>query len=90
MRRQGVSERFELKEMKQKVKLFTHEVIIHAQIAALEKVLNRSVDCTIALNNRGSRSNIQFEANEKEIEQIKGDLGYTIMVLDQNRWMPYI
>jgi hypothetical protein len=76
--------------MNRKIKLFTHEVIVHTQIAAIEKVLNRSIDCAISLNNRETRSSIQFEATEQEIEQIKGDLGYTIMVLNGTTWLPHI
>ena len=77
-------------QMIQKIKLFTHERIIHAQVVNLEKILNRSIDCTILLNNRESGSSIQFDANDQEIEQIKMDLGCTIMVLTGKIWMPYI
>lgn len=66
-----------------RVKLFTHEVIVHSQLTALESILNRCIHYEISLNSKGTRSNIQFDADEKEIGLIKGNLGYTVMIINE-------
>jgi hypothetical protein len=76
--------------MNQKIKLYTHEVIVHSQISALEKTLNRSIEYKLSLNSRTERSYLQFEADTKEIEKIKSELGYTVSILDGNHWIPGI
>ena len=72
------------------VKIFTHEVIVHSQINAIEKTLNRDIHCEITLNIRTVRSFIEFDANNSEIDLIKANLGYTVMIKQQNRWWPSI
>jgi hypothetical protein len=72
------------------VKIFTHEAIVHSQIAAVERVLKREVDMKITLNVKESRSSIEFTADEKEIVTIKNDLGYVVMVYDGSVWLPHI
>jgi hypothetical protein len=76
--------------MAQRIKLFTHEAIIHSQVCALEKTLSREIDYELLLNSRESRSHIQFDADEKEIMLIKGNLGYTVMIQDGTHWLPHI
>jgi hypothetical protein len=68
-----------------RVKLFTHEVIVHSQLTALENILNRCIHYEISLNGKDIRSNIQFDANEKEINLIKAHLSYNVMVIDDIR-----
>ena len=68
-----------------RVKLFTHEVIVHSQLTALEKILNRCLHYEISLNIKGIRSNIQFDADDKEIKLIKGNLGYSVIVINEIR-----
>lgn len=72
--------------MKQRIKIYTHEVIAHSQMNAIEKILNRQIDYTMALNT-STRSNIQFEATLTEIEKIKDNLGYVVMVKQDNTWV---
>lgn len=73
-----------------KVKLFTHEAIVHAQTLSIEKLLNRKVEFDISLNVKGVRSNIQFTVNEAEITQIKKNLGYTVYTLNADQWIALI
>jgi ribosomal protein S6 len=54
----------------------THESVIHAQIAAIEKLLKRELNYQIVLNVKGVHSHIEFDANEEELDLIQNDLGY--------------
>jgi hypothetical protein len=56
----------------------------------VEKILDRAVEFKVTLNARSARSNIEFEANEKEIELIKANLGYSILIKEDDRWLPSI
>jgi hypothetical protein len=73
--------------MKVQVKIFTHEVIVHSQIAMIEKVLERNIEFAVSLNQKEDRSNIRFDAEVKEITTIKNSLGYNVMVLEGQRWI---
>lgn len=73
-----------------RVKVFTHEAIVHSQLLALERVLARVIPYEIALSTKGIRSNIQFFADEDEIRRIKSNLGYTVMILDGTQWLPHL
>ena len=55
--------------MSEVIKVYTHESVIHSQMSAIEKVLDRSVNFEITLNTKNARSNIQFEASEDEMTQ---------------------
>ncbi len=74
--------------MGHRIKIFTHESIIHGQVNAIEKIVNRDVQFDITLNLRGDRSNIQFSADEKEIELIKANLGYALLLKNESGWCP--
>lgn len=76
--------------MSVRIRLYTHEVIVHSQIAAIEKSLNRAVNCEINLNSKKVRSTIEFDAEEKEISALKHELGYNVMVFDGNTWLPHM
>jgi hypothetical protein len=73
-----------------KIKLFTHEAIVHSQLLAIETTLDRRVDYEISLNKKTTRSHIQFDASDKEIASIKANLGYTVMIEENNQWLPVI
>jgi hypothetical protein len=68
--------------MARRIKVFTHEVIVHSQVTNLEKILERRIDYEITLNTKGARSNIQFEVSETEVDLIKSKFGYAIMTQD--------
>jgi hypothetical protein len=76
--------------MNVRIKLYTHEVIIHSQINAIEKALNRQIGANITLNQKEQKSNIEFEVSEKELITIKHDLGFNVMVYDGDRWLPHL
>jgi hypothetical protein len=76
--------------MEELVKLFTHETIVHSQIASIEKVLDRRVDFQITINAKETRSNIQFNATRDEMELIKTQLGYNLLVRNEAGWLPLI
>jgi hypothetical protein len=76
--------------MNVRIKLYTHEVIIHSQINAIEKALNRQIEANITLNQKEQKSNIEFEVSEKELTTIKHDLGFNVMVYDGDRWLPHL
>jgi hypothetical protein len=73
-----------------RIRLNTHETIVHSQLQAIEKALSRTVVFEITLNQKGIKSNIEFEAEEKEISVVKNDLGYNVMVFDGERWLPHL
>jgi hypothetical protein len=73
--------------MSQRIRIYTHEVIIHAQMHAIEKVLNRTINYTLTLNTATTRSNIEFDAEMTEIESIKSNLGYPVMIQQGNNWL---
>lgn len=79
-----------IKTLSMRVKLFTHEAIVHSQLLALERILSRVIPYEIALSTKGIRSNIQFFADEQEIKRIKSNLGYTVMILDGTQWLPHL
>lgn len=74
--------------MANKIKIFTHEAIVHTQITALEKTLNRQIEFEINLNLNKVRSNLSFEATEEEINLIRHNLGYTVMIRKGGYWLP--
>jgi hypothetical protein len=74
--------------MKQRIKIYTHEAIVHSQVNAIEKIVSHEVEFDITLNTRGARSSIQFSAEQNEIELIKNNLGYTILIQNESGWYP--
>jgi hypothetical protein len=76
--------------MELRVKVFTNEVVIHNQIAALEDLLGRKVDFEISLNANDTRSNLTFHVSESELQKIKYDLGYNVLIHDGKHWLPYL
>jgi hypothetical protein len=76
--------------MATRIRLYTHEVIIHSQIASIEKILDRVVEFEVTLNQKQLKSTIEFAAEDTEISKLKNDLGYNIFVFDGVRWLPHL
>jgi hypothetical protein len=72
------------------VRLSTHELTIHSQMASIETALNRPISFAITLNQKQSRSNIEFSLSEAEIGTLKQDLAMNVQVFNGTRWLPYL
>jgi hypothetical protein len=73
-----------------RIKLFTHEAIVHTQINTLERILDRKIEFEIVLNTKGLRSSLELSATQHEIEMIRSGTSYTILVRSNDAWMPVI
>jgi hypothetical protein len=73
-----------------RVKIFTNEMIVHSQINAIEKILGRHIGCEITINVRDVASCIQFDATEKEINLIRSESEYNLMIRQGGYWLPLI
>jgi hypothetical protein len=63
--------------------ILTHEMIVHSQIASIEKLLQREITYKLTLNVHGVPSSIQFPLKRFELELIKDQLGYKLLVQDK-------
>lgn len=72
------------------IRLYTHELIIHTQLASIEQVLKRTISFAITLNQRQSKSNIEFSVSETEIGTLKQDLGLNVQIFNGTRWLPHL
>jgi hypothetical protein len=70
----------EKKMSRRDIKIFTHESIVHYQLDAIEKLLQRDVGFRVVLNVKGVVSNVQFAATFEEIESIKNNLSFKIYI----------
>lgn len=73
-----------------RVKLFTHDTIVHSQLSSIENTVGRVVNFQITLNQQDARSNIQFDASEDEVKKIKSELNYNILTLEGKHWLPLL
>jgi len=73
--------------MEVRIRLQTHEVIIHSQIASIEAALERPVVFDITLNQKQAKSTIEFTVSEKEMATLKHNLGLNIFVLSNGQWI---
>jgi hypothetical protein len=73
----------------QRLRVFTHENIVHTQTALIEKLLKREVSFVVNLNSAEDRPNIQFSASKSELQILCNTLGHTIFVKSDTKWRPY-
>jgi hypothetical protein len=73
-----------------RIRLFTHESIVHSQVIKIETMLGREVPFEIMLNQLQANSTIEFAASDREITLLKNDLGYSVFVFDGTRWLPHL
>lgn len=71
-----------------KYKIITHESIVHSQVFALYRLLNRQIDYKITLNRQKLSSVIEFDADESEETLLKDELGFTVLKKDAAGWAP--
>ena len=71
------------------LRIFTHESIVHTQIASIEKLLERKIEFSITINTKNEKSNIQFSVSENELLELANKLGQTIFFKSNESWMPY-
>jgi hypothetical protein len=63
--------------------ILTHEMIVHSQIASIEKLLKREIAYQLTLNVYGEPSHIRFPLLLNELELIKENLGYKLLEKQQ-------
>jgi hypothetical protein len=76
-----------LRKMDYTIRIMTHESIIHSQIVSIERLLEREINCQPTLNAKGVKSNIEFRASTDEIEKVRTDLGYRVLVEKNGQWL---
>jgi hypothetical protein len=76
--------------MPTKIRLHTHEAIIHSQMALIETGLKRPVEFQVILNQKEVRSTIEFEVSDKELSTLKYEMGCNIFIFDGERWLPHL
>jgi CheY-like chemotaxis protein len=73
-----------------RIRIATHEVIVHTQIESIERGLKRPISFDITLNKHRKKSNLEFDATEKEISVLRYDLLLNVFCFDGVRWTPHI
>jgi hypothetical protein len=73
--------------MTRKVRMLTNESAVHSQIEELKKILARPVLIEVSLNVKDCPSNIEFEADDNEIENILRELKFNLMVRQGGHWL---
>jgi hypothetical protein len=72
--------------MTRKVRMLTNEGAVHSQVEELKKILARPVLIEVSLNVKDCPSNIEFEANDAEIETIQRELKFNLMIRQGGHW----
>jgi hypothetical protein len=75
--------------MQKRLRIFTHESIVHSQVATIQKILGKEITFDIIINSKGARSNIQFMVSSEEMDQLLRHLGYQIFIQTDNHWVPH-
>jgi len=73
--------------MTRKVRMLTNESAVHGQIEELKRILGRPVLIEVSLNVKDCPSNIEFEADDTEIENILKELKFNLMVRQGGHWL---